>query len=260
MSKHAVGYASHRGLVREVNEDRVAVLRLHVAGQRSETLYVLAVADGMGGHARGEVASELTLRGFVTKVVAELLHDRDGGLQETLREMVRLTNREVFDYAREHPECEGMGSTLTACVVKEGLVYGVHVGDSRAYLVGPTGIRTLTIDHTWVQSMMDRGEITEEEARVHPYRSVLTRVVGTHAEVDPEVFVVSPEGDDLVLLCSDGITSHLTEGEIRGASLGAAAPQQACDDIVSQSLERGGADNLSVIVAPAIPVAGNSSS
>lgn len=253
MSDSAIGYASVMGLVRAVNEDSVGVLRLYVAGRRTETLCVLAVADGMGGHAKGEVASRLALRGLMNRVAVESLRGEDGDLSEALRENARVTNREVFDYAREHPECLGMGSTLTACVVTEGLVYGVHVGDSRAYLLGPTGIRRLTKDHTLVQSMLDRGEITEEEARVHPFRSVLTRVVGTHAEVDPDVFATSPEEDDLLLVCSDGITSHLTDEEIREASFGAPTPQQACDDIVSLALARGGADNLSVIVAPAIP-------
>jgi protein phosphatase len=223
------GVATDKGRVREGNEDAYLV---------EPPLY--AVADGMGGHRGGEVASQLALQ-----TIADLLRQGDVPLAEQVRE----ANRAVFERSEADRSVAGMGTTLTAALVRGELVHLIHVGDSRAYLLRAGTLRQLTEDHTLVHRMVKAGEITTEEAEIHPHRNVLTRSLGTEADVDADEQDVGLLEGDRVLLCSDGLTGMLSEQQVQAileATTG--APQDAADRLVLAANRAGGVDNITVVV------------
>jgi PPM family protein phosphatase len=227
--KIRAGVATDIGRVREGNEDSFLV---------EPPLY--AVADGMGGHRGGEVASQLAL-----ETVEHLFREGQG----TLAEQIREANRAVFERSAEDRAVAGMGTTLTAALVREGEVHLAHVGDSRAYLLRAGAMRQLTQDHTLVGRMIRAGEISEAEAEVHPHRNVLTRVVGTEPEVRVDERDVGLLEGDRLLLCSDGLTNMVTEDQVQ-AILEATPtnPQEAADRLVRAANRAGGVDNITVVV------------
>lgn len=229
--------ATHQGLVRPGNEDS------YVCGRR-----VLAVADGLGGHVAGEVASALAVSPL------EALDAEPHGCAELvarLPDVVREGNEAVHRDATANPERLGMGTTVTAAVICGGAAHLAHVGDSRAYLLRPSsGLRQLTTDHTPVAEAVAAGLLSPEAAARHPERSVLSRVVGLDADV--EVDVVGPvdlEHGDRLLLCSDGLTEVVDDTGI-GRYLGAHDdPGALCDALIGAALAGGGPDNVTVVVA-----------
>ncbi len=238
MEFHAHG-ATHQGLVRPGNEDAF------VCGRR-----VFAVADGLGGHVAGEVASRVAL-GPVEALDGD---DRDcAGLARALPQAVRDGNRAVIADAEEHPERFGMGTTLTAGVVCGAAVHLAHVGDSRAYLLRPDqGLRQLTTDHTPVAEAVAAGLLSPDDAAVHPERNVLSRVLG----LDPHVEVDAPgpeplQPGDRLLLCSDGLTEVVRDDEIAAVLAEHHEPAAACDALIAAALAGGGPDNVTVVVGVA---------
>jgi PPM family protein phosphatase len=227
-----VGSATDIGRVRERNEDSILV---------EPPLYV--VADGMGGHRGGQVASQVAL---------ETMEELAGEDKGSLADHVRSANRAVWDRSVEDQQLSGMGTTLTAARVDGASATIAHVGDSRAYLLREGLLRQLTTDHTLVERMIRSGEITEAEADVHPHKNVLTRALGTdeHVEVDEDA-VELIDGDRL-LLCSDGLTGMVTEDQIQAILETTESPQQAADRLVKAANRAGGIDNISVVVIDAI--------
>jgi serine/threonine protein phosphatase PrpC len=225
--KISAGVATDIGRVREGNEDSYL----------SETP-LFAVADGMGGHKGGEVASQLALETLESGFRAD----------RALAEQIRTANAAVFDRSRADTSVQGMGTTLTAVVLRDMVATFAHVGDSRAYLLRAGELRQLTEDHTLVHRMVKSGEISQAEAEVHPHRSVLTRALGTDPDVEVDEFTVTLTADDRLLLCSDGLTGMVTEEQI-AAILGAAPePQDAADRLVRAANRAGGVDNITVVV------------
>lgn len=222
------GVATDIGRVRERNEDSFLV---------DPPLY--AIADGMGGHRGGAVASELAL-----EKVEEL--SRAG--KATLTDMVRSANRAVFERSMSDRRVTGMGTTLTAVQVDDDGAHLVHVGDSRAYLLRAGAFRQLTDDHTLVNRMVRAGEITRAEADVHPHRNVLTRVVGTEPDVDVDEDDIPVMDGDRILICSDGLTNMVTEGQIQAILEATPAPQEAADRLIKAANRAGGIDNITVVV------------
>jgi PPM family protein phosphatase len=232
-----IGSATDIGRVRERNEDAVLV---------EPPLF--AVADGMGGHRGGQVASQVALE------TLEQLEADDGG---SLAEHVRGANRAVWERAERDEQLSGMGTTLTAVRVNGTSAVLVHVGDSRAYLMRDGELRKLTTDHTLVDRMVRSGEITEAEADVHPHKNVLTRALGTDPEVDVDERSVALEDGDRLLLCSDGLTGMVTEEQIRAILEANPAPQTAAERLVRAANRAGGVDNISVVVLAAAAEAGD---
>jgi PPM family protein phosphatase len=227
--KVEAGVATDKGQVREGNEDAYLV---------EPPLY--AVADGMGGHRGGEVASQLALQ-----TLAEAF--RDGAMP--LTDQVQAANRAVFDRSGADRSVAGMGTTLTAALVRGELAHLIHVGDSRAYLLRAGTLRQLTEDHTLVNRMVKAGEITAEEAEVHPHRNVITRSLGTEADVDVDEQDVGLLDGDRLLLCSDGLTGMIGEQQIQAIlEATAGAPQEAADRLVLAANRAGGVDNITVVV------------
>ncbi len=235
----AVRYAarSHAGLLRPLNEDSV------YAGPR-----LLAVADGMGGHAAGEVASAVAIASL-----APLDEDAPGpDLLEALRAAATQANTHLRDMVAADPDLEGMGTTLVALLFNGSRLGLLHVGDSRCYLLRDGELAQITHDHTLVQALVDEGRITEEDASSHPQRSVITRVLDGRDDVQPDLSVREARAGDRYLLCSDGLTGPVGSLETLTAALTIPTPQDAVDRLVDLALRGGGPDNITVIVADVV--------
>ena len=222
------GVATDIGRVRERNEDSFLV---------EPPLY--AVADGMGGHRGGGVASELAL---------EKIEELFRGGKSSLAEMMHAANRAVFERSMADRKVMGMGTTLTAATVDDEGVHLAHVGDSRAYLLRAGAFRQLTEDHTLVNRMVKAGEITREEAEVHPHRNVVTRSIGTEPEVEVDQDDVAVIDGDRFLLCSDGLTGTVNEPQIQAILETTPKPQEAADRLIKAANRAGGIDNITVVV------------
>jgi serine/threonine protein phosphatase PrpC len=223
-----VGVATDIGKVREGNEDAYLV---------EPPLY--AIADGMGGARGGEVASNLAL---------ETVEDLARAGKGTLAEQVREANRAVFARSKEDRAVTGMGTTLTAAKIVDEEVHLAHVGDSRAYLLRAGALRQLTDDHTLVNRMVKTGEITADEADVHPHRNVLTRALGTEPEVKVDVDEVPLMDGDRILLCSDGLFGMVSEEQIQAILEAEPDPQKAADRLIRAANRAGGIDNITSIL------------
>jgi protein phosphatase len=220
-----------------MNEDRYAL---------APDLGLYLVADGMGGHTAGQVASEMAAEAALRAV--RTLQGASASLAEKLRYAVTSANREIYQTGRQQPELAGMGTTLVSVLVLEGRAALAHVGDSRAYLVRGGRIRQLTDDHSVVGELLRRREISEDAAREHPHRHVLTRALGVRPVVEPDLAELSPEPDDVFVLCSDGLTVHVEDDEIAEHVVGAADPDACVEGLVDLANSRGGDDNITVLV------------
>jgi serine/threonine protein phosphatase PrpC len=230
--KIEVGSTTDIGRVRERNEDSVLV---------DPPLYV--VADGMGGHRGGQVASQVAL-----ETMEELAAEDRGSLADH----VRRANRAVWDRSVADERLSGMGTTLTAARIEGATALIAHVGDSRAYLLRDGRFRQLTTDHTLVGRMVKSGEITEAEAEVHPHKNVLTRALGTDEQVEVDEDSIALVDGDRLLICSDGLTGMVTEDQIQAILENSDHPQQAADRLVKAANRAGGIDNITVVVIDAI--------
>jgi protein phosphatase len=228
---------SHTGLLREGNEDSV------YAGPR-----LLAVADGMGGHAAGEVASAVAIAS-----IAPLDEDAPGpDLLDALLTAAMSANTRLHDMVEGDAALDGMGTTLTAILWGGNRLGLLHIGDSRCYLLRDGELTQITHDHTLVQTLVDAGRISEEEAEAHPQRNVITKVLDGREELEPDLSVREVRAGDRYLLCSDGLTGPVGSNDTLQAALSTPDPQQAVDQLVQLALRGGGPDNITVIVADAI--------
>ena len=225
------------GLRRSANEDAFSV---------AEDLGIYVVADGMGGHSAGQVASQMAAESAVCALRA--LEGAAASLTEKLRYAVAASNREVFSTSQAKTELAGMGTTLVALLEGEGRIALAHVGDSRAYLLRGNQIRKLTDDHSLVAELVRRREITESAARGHPHRHVLTRAVGIRRTVEPDLVELKPEEGDRFVLCSDGLTGLVMDEEIAAIVSGKSDLDQVCAELVDLANARGGDDNITVLI------------
>jgi PPM family protein phosphatase len=211
---------------------------------------LLAVADGMGGHAHGEVASALAINAIVEAdagLDAADLHAVD--LLDTLRMAMDTAARRLTDVADSDPSLRGTGTTLVALLLDGTRVGVAHVGDSRAYLLREGELHQLTHDHTLVQSLVDEGRITADEAADHPRRSVLVRTLQEGSPAEPDLFTVDGQIGDRFLVCSDGVTGVLDDEDIQEILAGVPEPADAVDRIIELANEGGGPDNITCVVA-----------
>ncbi|MEU1126958.1 Stp1/IreP family PP2C-type Ser/Thr phosphatase [Streptomyces sp. NPDC005899] len=233
---------SHKGMIREGNEDS------GYAGPR-----LLAIADGMGGQAAGEVASS-----EVISTLVQLDDDVPGSdILTSLGTAVQRANDQLRVMVEEDPQLEGMGTTLTALLWTGQRLGLVHVGDSRAYLLRDGVLTQITQDHTWVQRLVDEGRITEEEATTHPQRSLLMRALGSGDHVEPDLSIREVRTGDRYLICSDGLSgvvSHQTMEETLASYQG---PQETIQELIQLALRGGGPDNITCIVADVLDVDSN---
>ncbi|MGE5613403.1 MAG: Stp1/IreP family PP2C-type Ser/Thr phosphatase [Bacillota bacterium] len=234
---------SDRGLVRELNEDSYRI----ISGS-SGTPFVFIVADGMGGHNCGEVASKMTveyIKNTVERGGFSLGSPED--VEEAFREIVIGANKAVFEASLEQPGTSGMGTTLTMAVIYGNKVTVAHVGDSRLYLVREGNIRQLTEDHSYISELVKNGTLTIEEAKMHPNKHVITRAIGTSSALDVGIMSFDYEEGDIFVLCTDGLTNKLEEYEILDV-IANNEPDEACEKLVDIAKSKGGEDNITVIV------------
>lgn len=229
--------ATDVGRVRHLNEDSLCA--------RPE-LGLFAVADGMGGHNAGEVASALAVQELEKYVYKHI--DSEVNPAVLLEAALQEANRLIYLSARGNEGCRGMGTTITACLLRDKDLYIAHVGDSRAYLIGHKGTVRLTDDHSLVGELLRGGGITEEQAQTHPQRNVLIRALGTEPSVQVDIRQAKVSFGQKVLLCTDGLTSHLRDDEISNIVLTSPEPQESIGLLIKKALERGGTDNVTAIL------------
>jgi len=227
-----VGAVTHVGQVRKVNQDGYLV---------RDSL--LAVADGMGGHQAGEVASSLALQ-----VIADWPFAEDNPLK-SLQEAVTQANLKILKLAQENRELSGMGTTLSVALIVNRKVYIAHIGDSRIYKFDGMSLQRLTEDHSIVAELVRSGALSEKEALVHPHRNVLTRSLGTSPQVFFDLREESMSDGDVLLLCTDGLYSLISEDEMVEILVGSTDPQLAAERMVELANARGGHDNITALVA-----------
>ena len=232
------GQASDAGRVRSSNQD------LALVGE-----HLVAVADGMGGHAGGEVAAQMAI-----DALAEGFSGHES--PEGLREAAARANNEVYERGEADVELRGMGTTLTAAALvhdkDDDKIAVINVGDSRAYLFEDNKLVRVTSDHSLVEEMVRRGEISAEQALVHPHRHILTRALGIDRSVEIDSWLLSPGKATRLLLCSDGLTNECSEQEIAGVLAEEPDPQHAAQVLVELALEHGGGDNITIVVADVV--------
>ncbi|MEY8437645.1 Stp1/IreP family PP2C-type Ser/Thr phosphatase [Atopobiaceae bacterium 24-176] len=229
-SRLAWGSRSDVGLIRDHNEDSFLCRPP-----------LFAVSDGMGGHAAGEVASSIAIH----TIVKEAPSTADSAL---LGAAIEAANMDVITAPETGRGREGMGCTATACIIEDDHMAVAHVGDSRLYLLHKGSLVRVTHDHSFVEELVDAGEITADEARVHPSRSVITRALGSDPDMYADHFTIGVEAGERVILCSDGLSSMITDAEIEDICVTSASPQVCADALVSAALIAGGHDNVTVIV------------
>ncbi|CAM5640430.1 protein-serine/threonine phosphatase OS=Streptomyces rimosus subsp. rimosus (strain ATCC/ DSM 40260 / JCM 4667 / NRRL 2234) OX=1265868 GN=SRIM_020985 PE=4 SV=1 [Streptomyces rimosus subsp. rimosus] len=230
---------SHKGMIREGNEDS------GYAGPR-----LLAIADGMGGQAAGEVASS-----EVISTLVQLDDDVPGSdILTSLGTAVQRANDQLRVMVEEDPQLEGMGTTLTALLWTGQRLGLVHVGDSRAYLLRDGVLTQITQDHTWVQRLVDEGRITEEEATTHPQRSLLMRALGSGDHVEPDLSIREVRAGDRYLICSDGLSGVVSHQTLEDTLASYQGPHETVQELIQLALRGGGPDNITCIVADVLDV------
>ena len=224
------------GRVRSVNQDAYYV---PAAGEN-----FAVVADGMGGHRAGEVASEIAVKEFVRWLRCAPRPDEDA-----LRYAVSEANRVIYYKAKAEPDKAGMGTTVTGLWFDEKKVYLAHVGDSRAYLLRGNRMLQVSRDHSLVGELLERGEITAEEAKTHPQRHFITRALGTHSHVTADIDSFDTRTGDVWLLCSDGLSNYVEDNEMKIVLAGKGEWLEKIAILMDMALQRGGADNITVLIA-----------
>ena len=242
-----IGMLTDVGQVRTVDEDSILAADLSFGvNSESSKFLLLAVADGMGGHAKGEEASKIALNAIAKAVIPDLLNNTS--FTKILEKGIQNANQDILDYTAENPEASGMGTTSVCAVVKDNQIHLANVGDSRAYRVSDDEICRVTKDHSYVQALIDEDEITEEQAREHPRKNEITRAVGIMPSIEVDTMKLTLDSDESLLLCCDGVIAHLSDDDIHKIIRDSADPQTACQEIVDMANERGGSDNISLII------------
>ena len=232
-------YISDTGKVRTHNEDSVMIVK-NLSGE-----YLMVVADGMGGHKAGEIASSIVVNGLTDKFKnMESIGEKDGAVN-WIRQNVNELNDAIFKYTDEFPESKGMGTTLVLSVItKEYILFG-NVGDSSGFVVNDLKLYKVTKDHTRVNLLDERGELTKEEAKNHPRKNVLMRALGANNPIDVDIFDVE-KNCDAILLCSDGLTNMLTKNQIEKVLNSDLSVEERIVKLIKKSNLRGGTDNVSI--------------
>jgi PPM family protein phosphatase len=230
------------GLVREANEDAVAWItpQDETAAKTHGSLAI--VADGMGGHAAGEIASAIAV-----EVIRRVYYDVDAAMPKVLKTAFAAANRTILEYAAQHPECRGMGTTCTVLAFRGGKAWLGHIGDSRAYLLRNGELRQLSEDQTLVAQLVNEGTITPEEADSSPVHNVILEALGAKAQIAPLIGAdgLALEPGDVLVLCSDGLFNMVKESTIVDVA-SRLPPQEACDALIEAALAAGGHDNASL--------------
>ena len=228
-----------RGKVRKANEDYFAHEKI------SENEYVFIVADGMGGHQAGDVASKLGTETF-TKVYRDL-REKNNPINEVMQQSIKEANAAILAKASTDISKKGMGTTFSALVLLDMKAYIVHVGDSRIYLIREDNIQKITTDHTFVEKMMEEGRLSEEEARNHPQKNILYMSLGARESFAPIIIEdLEINNGDLFVMCSDGLNNMVSDDTIMEYSLSHNTPGELVEDLIKLANDKGGTDNITI--------------
>ncbi|MDZ7705811.1 MAG: Stp1/IreP family PP2C-type Ser/Thr phosphatase [Trueperaceae bacterium] len=245
-----VGHGSDVGRVRPLNEDYHRVWQFSIAG---DTLTLLAVADGMGGAAAGEVASKIAMEVLDESFsrYADAMREQRSvvGIDKLTEKAVRLANRRVYAAALNNAGRRGMGTTLTSVAIYGSRAWLGHVGDSRAYMVRGEKIYQITKDHSWVEEQIDKGLLDEEQAKNHEWRNLITRALGTRPQVSPDIVELKVQPGDIFVIATDGLHGLVTPEEILQETKRTKNRQAAVEYLISLANERGGPDNITLVIA-----------
>jgi PPM family protein phosphatase len=233
------------GMIRSGNEDNFAV---NANGDRG----LFIVADGMGGHAAGEVASEMAVQ-IIELELATIRDLEDRVSAERVMEALRKANRNIHDRTITEVDKQGMGTTASVLLVANNRYLIGQVGDSRVYLLRDGALKQLTKDHSYVQEQVDAGFLTPEQARYHPYSNVITRCVGASPDVQPDVYQGEVRIGDLFLVASDGLTGMVDDRRLQMLLMSRAEPERKVHSLISEANGRGGLDNITAIVVQVAP-------
>jgi len=228
------------GMIRSGNEDNFAV---DANGSRG----IFIVADGMGGHAAGEVASEMAVQ-IVLREIKDVSDVTDGSVTKALGDALRLANRAIHDRTITEVDKQGMGTTASVLVLAESRYLIGQVGDSRIYLLRDGALKQLTKDHSYVQEQVDLGNLTPEQARYHPYSNVITRCVGASPDVEPDLYAGESRTGDVFLVASDGLTGMVDDRRLAQLLMSRAEPERKVQALISEANGRGGLDNITAVV------------
>jgi PPM family protein phosphatase len=238
------------GLARDTNQDRCGAFTPEDPQTRGERGRLFVVADGMGGHAGGDVAAELTIQ----SLPAAYFNGEWSGPPATLRSAFLTANAAIEQHAYAEPERRGMGAAAVALAVVDGRAVLGHLGDCRAYRVRESRVERLTADHSWVQERLDAGWLTAEEAQSHAYRHILTRALGAEADANPTLKELDFIPGDVLVLCSDGLWGVVEDEELAEVIAREEPAKDAARSLVDLALQRGGPDNIAVAVIRAVGV------
>ncbi len=237
-----VSAISDIGKVRDINEDNYCIY------EKDYKLFI--VADGMGGHNAGEVASFLvvnSIKDHITNYVSADMEEQ--AVKGIIFEAFNRANEKVYLYAQENSSCDGMGTTATLALKMDSTLYIGHVGDSRAYIIRDSVIEQITQDHSLVAELVRSGSITEIEANKHPQKNIITRALGTNKNIKVDIFNMDFSYGDILILCTDGLSNFVDKYEIEKTALEFKDSNDACERLVSMANKRGGYDNITVLVA-----------
>ena len=230
-----------KGLVRENNQDAYAV------GELPGEVAWAVVCDGMGGAAGGNIASALAVKVISDKITSSYNEKmRDSSIKNLLDSAITAANIEVYDMAYSRPDLKGMGTTVVAVVVRDNVAHIAHAGDSRAYLVNKDGVEQITVDHSLVQNLVDRGEITKEEAEHHPNKNVITRALGVDKRIDVDFSEIDMQENETLVLCTDGLSNCVNNSEM-AEDIKDGQYYAFADRLVKRANKNGGNDNITVV-------------
>lgn len=232
-------YVTDPGKVRTHNEDNVIIIN------NDNNEYLMAVADGMGGHKAGEVASAIAIDHLTEEFYRmDSIGDKNNAI-DFLRNIVTEINQKIFDYTKENPGSKGMGTTLVVAIKTDSYILYGNIGDSSGYVIKNAKLHKVTKDHSLVNLLVSTGELTPEEAKYHPRRNVLMRALGANDPIDIDIFDVDMSVEGL-LLCSDGLTTMLTDEQIEKVLNSELSVEETVDRLIKKCNSRGGNDNISI--------------
>ncbi len=232
-------YLTDTGMVRDHNEDSVIIL------ENDDGAHLLAVADGMGGHRAGEVASSIAISSLSKRFTDSFFKMGKAEAVEWIKDATNEINSKIFKHAEENPESKGMGTTLVLAIVTDDYILFGNIGDSSGFVMKDNKIHKVTKDHTLVNLLLAAGELTEEEAKNHPKKNILMNALGINDPIEIDIFDCNMEIDD-ILLCSDGLTTMVTEDGIEKVLLEDLSVEDKVIKLIKKANNRGGNDNISV--------------
>lgn len=241
-----VGYASQKGVKREKNEDRYFV-------DISRGLFI--VADGMGGHNAGEIASKIAIGTISRVLTASKINEAKGdSILDLIKASIDEANDTIYDLASKNPGLYGMGTTVVVALIRDSSLYLAHIGDTRTYLIRDNTIKRLTQDHSVVAELIELGEIGPEEARSHPMRHIVTRALGTKPQDKADMREIEIRSDDHIVLCTDGLHELFSDADILNIILSQRNPMKASKELMARVNKLQGADDATIVIIHLEPI------